>query len=197
MEGFNDVWANILNGDIINNSENISEHPSLLIDNQKFEERKADLSTTNQMIGDISAINPENAFDKSPERLKLGDISKEEGQLLEEINAVLQPKEGHEEESKHGDRSLQRRPEIDASMPKRATQSEHDEDAELEREIEMNAGTSDSNPEQDREKEVRLMPNKDKEKTVPADSKQKTEDKALIEDQAEEESLENQSRENL
>lgn len=197
MEGFNDVWANILNGDIINNSENISEHPSLLIDNQKFEERKADLSTTNQMIGDISAINPENAFDKSPERLKLGDISKEEGQLLEEINAVLQPKEGHEEEFKHGDRSPQHRPEIDASMPKRATQSEHDEDAELEREIEMNAGTSDSNPEQDREKEVRLMPNKDKEKTVPADSKQKTEDKALIEDQAEEESLENQSRENL
>lgn len=197
MEGFNDVWANILNGDIINNSENISEHPSLLIDNQKFEERKADLSTTNQMIGDISAINPENAYDKSPERVKLGDISKEEGQLLEEINAVFQPKNTHEEESKHDNGSPRHHPEIEASLPKRATQSEHDEDAELEREIEMNAGASDSNSGQDREKEVRLMPNKDHEKKAQADSKQKTEDKALIEDQAEEESLENQSRENL
>ena len=56
MEGFNDVWANILNGDIINNSENISEHPSLQVSNKKFIEKKADLSATHQMMGDISFI---------------------------------------------------------------------------------------------------------------------------------------------
>lgn len=37
MEGFNDVWANILNGDIINNSVNISEHPSLIVGSKKYE----------------------------------------------------------------------------------------------------------------------------------------------------------------
>lgn len=71
MEGFNDVWANILNGDIINNSINMSEHPSLIIGNKKYEKKEGrwiinqlqknqinpisiDMNTAN--IGDISAI---------------------------------------------------------------------------------------------------------------------------------------------
>jgi hypothetical protein len=91
MEGFNDVWAHILNGDIINNSENISEHPSLAVNNQKFSTKKGDLSGNHNMMGDISAINHNEAIEeKTHSVMKAGDISKEEGQLLEEITAVLE-----------------------------------------------------------------------------------------------------------
>jgi len=97
MEGFNDVWANILNGDIINNSENISEHPSLAITNQNLVEKKADLSTNQQMMGDISAINQDEAID---EKSALPDISKEEGQILEEMAAVLDNSDDQKSDSK-------------------------------------------------------------------------------------------------
>ena len=89
MEGFNDIWANILNGDIINNSENISEHPSLAVRNKNFRNKKADLSTTNQMMGDISVINKEEGIFKSPDVVVAVDISKEEGEILKEITSAL------------------------------------------------------------------------------------------------------------
>lgn len=86
MEGFNDIWANILNGDIINNSENISEHPSLAV-NQNNIEKKADLSATQLKVGDISMINKTEA--EGSNQIKNVDMSKEEGQILQEITTAL------------------------------------------------------------------------------------------------------------
>ena len=66
MEGFNDVWANILNGDILNISESISEHPSM--NAKQFGDRKADLSVPNQLALDISAIT-NNDINKTVDKL--------------------------------------------------------------------------------------------------------------------------------
>ena len=66
MEGFNDVWANILNGDILNISESISEPPSL--NAKQFGDRKADLAVPNQLALDISAIT-NNDVNKTVEKL--------------------------------------------------------------------------------------------------------------------------------
>lgn len=71
MEGFNDIWANILNGDILNNSEYISEHPSIAPNNKKFDDAKGVTPQANQMLLDISAItNNENNL-----TIKLTEVS--------------------------------------------------------------------------------------------------------------------------
>lgn len=72
MEGFNDVWANILNGDILNISETISENPSAM--QKQLKDRKADLSIPNQLALDLSAIT-NNEVNKTVE--KLIDVSEE------------------------------------------------------------------------------------------------------------------------
>lgn len=119
MEGFNDVWANILNGDILNLSESISEHSSAAP--KQFKDRKADLSVPNQLALDISAIT-NNDVNKTVEKLidvsrickflqkdpnaqnviQEEDVSKD-GQLLEDIKAVLQKQEHHSmKQTPHG-----------------------------------------------------------------------------------------------
>lgn len=69
MEGFNDIWANILNGDIINNSDNISEHPSLQMNNPNLDIKQNDTSASQHMLGDISAITHE-GVKNDPVRVK-------------------------------------------------------------------------------------------------------------------------------
>lgn len=76
MEGFNDVWANIL------------EFP-LLEEDKKQVQNKGDLSVSHHMIGDISAINQKDEDGKLVNTLNPEDVSKEEGQLLKEINEVF------------------------------------------------------------------------------------------------------------
>lgn len=76
MEGFNDVWANIL------------EFP-LLEEDKKQAQNKGDLSVSHHMIGDISAINQNDENGKPVNTMNPEDVSKEEGQLLKEINEVL------------------------------------------------------------------------------------------------------------
>eukprot|EP00344_Euplotes_crassus_P009429 CAMPEP_0197018124 /NCGR_PEP_ID=MMETSP1380-20130617/79926_1 /TAXON_ID=5936 /ORGANISM="Euplotes crassus, Strain CT5" /LENGTH=216 /DNA_ID=CAMNT_0042445303 /DNA_START=1184 /DNA_END=1834 /DNA_ORIENTATION=- len=93
MEGFNDVWANILNGDIINNSENISEHPSLAVNNKKFIEKKVDISANNQMMGDISVINTQEGANRIANVIVPNDLSKEEGEIFLEITSALNPEQ--------------------------------------------------------------------------------------------------------